>query len=222
MDCDAFRRWHCQGSVGRCHDRGGQICLGRHIIQKFFSSLMTFTTGNRVFTVSQELCREPKLQLSVKPLFAESTWSGSRRRAGPRWRAPFAESILLSALGEGFSWRRHRRRRNGRLRLLNSPRARRTWLSAKKYTRLRVHFPREHYIFGEYFDTAHGKFSKKTSHFRVQSFSLIHVHSYNKSQIFCLCLIISLAPFCLWLLYLTSLLLSLYLILIRPIWTASA
>jgi hypothetical protein len=31
------------------------------------------TTGNKVFTVSQELRREPKLQLSVKPLFAEST-----------------------------------------------------------------------------------------------------------------------------------------------------
>jgi hypothetical protein len=31
------------------------------------------TTRNRVFTVSQELRREPKLQLLTKPLFAEST-----------------------------------------------------------------------------------------------------------------------------------------------------
>jgi hypothetical protein len=128
--------------------------------------------------VSQEVHREPKLQLSVKPLFAESTGSGSRRRTGLRWRAP-SPSFLLSALGEGFSWRCHRRRRNGCLRLLNSPRARRTWLSAKKHTRRRVHFHREHYIFSECFDNAHGEFSKKTSHFRVQSFSLIHIHSYN-------------------------------------------
>jgi hypothetical protein len=42
------------------------------------------TTGNRVFTESWKLRREPNLQLSVKPLFAESTRSGSRRRTGPR------------------------------------------------------------------------------------------------------------------------------------------
>jgi hypothetical protein len=40
--------------------------------------------GNRGFTVSQELRREPNLQLSVKPLFAESKCFGSRRRTRPR------------------------------------------------------------------------------------------------------------------------------------------
>jgi hypothetical protein len=45
---------------------------------------VALTTGNIVFTESWKLRREPNLQLSVKPLFAESTRSGSRRRTGPR------------------------------------------------------------------------------------------------------------------------------------------
>jgi hypothetical protein len=97
----------------------------------------------------------------------------------PTVKRPFAESFLLSALGEGFSCRRHRRNRNVRLRPLNSPRARRTWPSAKKYTPRRRHFHREHCIFGECFVSAHGKCTCSCSHSRVQTFSLIHIHSYN-------------------------------------------
>jgi hypothetical protein len=52
-------------------------------------------------------------------------------------------------------------------------------LSAKKKHTTQKHFHREHYTFGECFVSAHGEFSKKKSHFRVQTFSLIHIHSNN-------------------------------------------
>jgi hypothetical protein len=104
-------------------------------------------------------------------------WLSAKR--WPTVKRPFVESFLLSALGEGFSCRRHQHNRNGRLRPLDSPRTRHMWLSVKKYTWRGGHFHREHCIFGECFVSAHGKFSKKNSHFRVQTFSLIHVHSYK-------------------------------------------
>jgi hypothetical protein len=133
----------------------------------------------------------------------------------PMVKSPFAESILLSAPSERFSWRCHHRKRNGRLRPLNSPRAKCTWLSAKKYTRRRGHFHREHYIFGECFDSAHDDFFKKNFTFSSSNFFLD-----PHTLIQCACS--KLAPFCLYLLYLTISLHSLYLFLIRPIWTASA
>jgi hypothetical protein len=52
-------------------------------------------------------------------------------------------------------------------------------LSAKKKHTAQKHFHRELYTFDECFVSAHGEFSKKISHFRVQTFSLIHIHSNN-------------------------------------------
>jgi hypothetical protein len=97
----------------------------------------------------------------------------------PTVNSTFAESFLLSALGEGFGWRLRSHSRDDRLRPLNSPRAWRLGSRRSKYTRRRCHFHREHCTFGECFVSAHGEFSKKISHFRVQTFSLIHIHSYN-------------------------------------------
>jgi hypothetical protein len=61
-----------------------------------------YTTGNRVFTESWKLRREPNLMLSVNLLFTESKCFGSRRKDWPTVNRTFAESFLLSALGEGF------------------------------------------------------------------------------------------------------------------------
>jgi hypothetical protein len=129
--------------------------------------------------VSQELRREPKLQLLTKPLFAESTWCGSRGRTGPQCKSPFAESILLSALGEGLSWWRHPHNRNGHFCSLNSPRARCTWLSAKKYACAGNTFAESITSSVSILTLLTANFPKKTSHFRAQTFSLIHIHSYN-------------------------------------------
>jgi hypothetical protein len=79
-------------------------------------------------------------------------------------QSPFTKSILLSALGEGLSWRRHPCNHKGHLHPLNSPRARRMWLLVKKYARRREHFRWEHYIFGECIDSSHGEFFKKKLH----------------------------------------------------------
>jgi hypothetical protein len=135
-------------------------------------------------------------------------WLSAKR--WPTVKRPFVESFLLSALGEGFSCRRHQHNRNGRLRPLDSPRTRHMWLSVKKYTWRGGHFHREHCIFGECFVSAHGKFSKKNFTFSSPNFFL-DPHTLIRSTCS------KLAPFCLCLLYLPISLLSLYLILIRLI-----
>jgi hypothetical protein len=94
-------------------------------------------------------------------------------------QSTFVESVLASALGEGLSGRRRLDIWNSRSRPSNSPRVRHPWLSAKKYPRRKEHLRREQTLFGECMGTTHGEVFKKTSHFRVQTFSLLHIHSYN-------------------------------------------
>jgi hypothetical protein len=97
----------------------------------------------------------------------------------PTVQSPFAESILALALGEELSWQRHPDNHNGRHHPSSSPRVRHLWLPVKKYPRRKEHLRREHYLFGEYIGSAHDEVFKKTSHFRVQTFSLLHIHLYN-------------------------------------------
>jgi hypothetical protein len=88
-------------------------------------------------------------------------------------------------------------------------------LSAKKKHTAQKHFHRELYTFGECFVSAHDEFSKKNFTFSSPNFFL---DPHTLKQYTCS----KLAPFCLCYLYLTISLLSLYLFLIRPVWTASA
>jgi hypothetical protein len=127
---------------------------------------------------------------------------------------PFAESFLLSALGEGFGWRLRSRSRHGRLRLLNSLRAWRFGSRRRKNTRRRNTFTESIITSVSVLFLLTANFPKKftfsSPNFFVDPHTLIQ---YTCSK---------LAPFCFCLLYLTISLLSLYLFLIRPIWTASA
>jgi hypothetical protein len=122
--------------------------------------------------------------------------------------------VMDQGISCSVSWRRHPRDRNGRLRPLNSPRAWRMCLSAKKYTRRMNHYHRELYIFIECIYSAHDEFSQKNFTFSSSNFFLD-----PHTLVQCTCS--KLAPFCLCLLHLTISLLSLYLFLIRLIWTAS-
>jgi hypothetical protein len=102
--------------------------------------------GTKAHYRKQSIHRESRASPRVKtPALGEASLRREHMvllsaKGWPTVKSPFAESFLLSALGEGFSCWRHRRNRNGRLRSLNSPRARRTWLSAKKNTRRRGTF----------------------------------------------------------------------------------
>jgi hypothetical protein len=49
----------------------------------------------------------------------------------------------------------------------------------RAYPRHREHLCREPHLFGECMPPTHGKVFKNTSHFRLQTFSLLNIHSYN-------------------------------------------